>query len=417
MGLRRNGGYGALPAILVELLLIDLGIGMTSPVLPLYAQTLGAGVAMVGGIVGALGVSRVFFDLPAGYLAGRCDRRWLLLVAPLFTLGAAVMTATATNFWVLLPARFLEGTGSALANTASLVILADAVAGRENRGRIMSLYQGVRRGATGLAPFVGGLLADAAGYRFVYWGYAAATFLALIWVLVVLVRLPLPSRRVPPRSVDAGERRRLSLRGGFLFDPSFLLVSLMAFAFFFGRISVRRLIIPLLGKEVLGLSATYIGLALSLGTVATLVTLYFSGHLTDRMGAGKLVVLGGFLSALALVFYSFSDSLPTFLLASIFWGFTAGFGGPARNVYLMDIVSADLYPLAMGVYRTLGDLGFILGPVVLSLVAADQGLQASLYVAAGVFAVGSFLFGAFARRAGEGRGRDAGPVNGEDEPS
>ncbi|HUW64921.1 MAG TPA: MFS transporter [Spirochaetia bacterium] len=393
--------YGLLIAIVLELVLIDLGSGLTTPVLPLFARSLGAGIALTGMIVAVIGVSRTLTDLPAGYLAVRVNRRFLLCVSPLLVFGAAGLAAVAPNYWFLIPARLLEGVGMALVNTLAMIVLADTVANKSNRSRIMSLYQAARRGGNGLGPVLGGVLADLLNYRAVYVVYALLALGSFGWAFFRLRGLDM----APQREAAGDGKIKKGELGRFLLKPGFILVAAVAFTFFFGRIASRRFIIPILGQQVLGLSTTAIGLSLTLATVSNLLTLYFIGNLADRIGSRPVVVMSGLLSALAFIAYAISHNFATFVLASVFWGFCSGFGGPARNVYLMDICPKHLYPLAVSVYRTVADVGFILGPFLLGLVGEAAGFQTALYVAAGLFVVVTVAFGVFAGFGGKQGGK------------
>ncbi|OAT80717.1 MFS transporter [Desulfotomaculum copahuensis] len=380
--------YSALIAVLLELLLIDLGSGLTMPVLPLYAHSLGAGIALTGTIVGTIGISRMLTDLPAGYLANKISRRKLLCASPLLILAAAIISAATHSYWLLIPARLLEGAGAALVNTITMITLADLVANKPNRGRIMSLYQSVRRGGNGIGPLLGGVLADILSFRAVYVIYAILAFASFIWASVSIRDAGGMSNR-GHKPGQEGEKRELAR---FLHTAGFILISAMAFTFFFGRVASRRLIIPMLGQQTLGLSASVIGLSLTLATGINLLTLFFLGNLPDRIGARPVVYISGFLSAAALAFYALSNSLALFVLASLLWGFCSGFGGPARNIFLMDITPRGLYSMAVGVYRTVSDTGFVLGPFVLGLIGAAAGFKTALYAAASLFILVSVIF-------------------------
>ena len=258
--------HGLLIAVILELVLIDLGSGLTTPILPLYAGSLGAGIALTGTIVGVIGVSRTLADLPAGYLATRINPRLLLVLSPLLVALAAGLAAAAPGYWLLIPARLLEGAGIALVNTIAMITLADSVAGKSNRGRIMSLYQAARRGGNGLGPLLGGLLADFLGYRAVYLVYAALAVASFSWAWSGIPR-SYEARRPVSKN---GEKKTAAELKQFVRHPGFIVVCLVGFAFFFGRVASRRLVIPVLGQQLLGLSTSKIGLALTLATVSNL---------------------------------------------------------------------------------------------------------------------------------------------------
>jgi MFS family permease len=384
--------YGPLAVVLAELLMTDLGMGLTMPVLPLYAARLGATLAVVGLVVGAFGLSRFLLDLPAGFLAGRLGPRFLLLAGPLFIAAAATTAYLATSPWILGASRLLEGAGSAAVNTVSMVFLARQTQGRGDRGRVMSIYQGVRRGGAGIAPLLGGLAADRFGFHAVYAIYAFLALGATSWAV-----LKIPRDLAGPAQPPARPSGRRSF-DPFLRSAGFVLISLLALSFFFGRISSRRLLVPLLGHQLLGMSTGSIGAALTLATLTTLATLYFSGHLADRFGSRPIALLGGLLGAAGVLGYLLAHSVSAFFAASLFWGFCTGLGGPARNMYLMDITPAGRYPVVVGVYRTVADAGFLAGPPILGLVAHLAGLRISLAVAALLFLAATAAFAAWAPR-------------------
>src|SRR5690606_32202106 len=55
--------------------------GLVIPVLPVYADRLGAGAATLGVVVAAFGLGRLVVGVPAGVLAQRTPQRALLLTA------------------------------------------------------------------------------------------------------------------------------------------------------------------------------------------------------------------------------------------------------------------------------------------------------------------------------------------------
>src|SRR5690625_7568493 len=76
-----------------------------------------------------------------------------------------------------------------------MIAVAD-ISSRENRGRVMSMYQGSLLLGAGAGPAFGGILADASGVRARFLAFAVLTSLAAIWALL---RLPDTRPDAPPQ--------------------------------------------------------------------------------------------------------------------------------------------------------------------------------------------------------------------------
>ena len=120
-----------------------------------------------------LGLSNIMWGLAAGQLlvGPISDRRgrkkplfWCLV---LFAVTTAV-AAAATEIHVFLVMRFFEGLGAAGAIVLSRSIAADRYTGRE-LGSFMGVMGAIQGIAPITAPMLGALIADAAGWRGIFW--------------------------------------------------------------------------------------------------------------------------------------------------------------------------------------------------------------------------------------------------------
>lgn len=120
-----------------------------------------------------LGLSNIMWGLAAGQLlvGPISDRRgrkkplfWCLV---LFAVTTAV-AAAATEIHVFLVMRFFEGLGAAGAIVLSRSIAADRYTGRE-LGSFMGVMGAIQGIAPVTAPMLGALIADAAGWRGIFW--------------------------------------------------------------------------------------------------------------------------------------------------------------------------------------------------------------------------------------------------------
>jgi MFS transporter, DHA1 family, multidrug resistance protein len=85
-----------------------------------------------------------------------------------------------------------------------------------------------------------------------------------------------------------------------------------------------------------------------------------------------------------------------FVTACVVWGVASGVSGAAPSAYVADVAPPGMNAAAMSTYRMLGDVGYMLGPVALGLVADVLGLETALAVAALLLVSVGLTFARFA---------------------
>jgi DHA1 family multidrug resistance protein-like MFS transporter len=373
-------------AILIALCAVEfanfVGNGVISPILPRYAESFGVSTALIGLLISIFGFARLVADVPTGYLSERIGRRALVIGGPLIVALGSVLSGLARSFPELLAYRFLSGIGSAIFTTVGTTIVAD-ISTAANRGRFMGYYQGALLLGVSVGPAIGGLVAEPWGLRAPFFVSAAFTLLSAVVALAVV-----PETRWHPQPDGHGRAGHgtMSLQAmlPFLKDPAFLLISLILFGTFLSRTGSQNAIIPLLGYHQVGLSEAQVGLALTALSLLNLLALPLAGSMADRFGRKATIVPGVLLTGLGLILFAVTHVPWLYFSCAAFLGFAKGISGPAPNAYVADIAPADRLGIAMGLFRFFGDLGFVVGPVLLGWLADLGGYQAPLW-ANGVF--------------------------------
>jgi multidrug resistance protein len=380
-----------------------LGIGLVGPILPLYAQSFGVNAALAGGLITAFGLARILANVPAGRLAERIGRRPLLIGGPLLTAVAALLTGLAGEFDQLLVFRFVQGLGSAAQTTAAMIVMAD-ISTAENRGRSMSNYQGSLLLGASVGPLVGGVVAQYFGYRMPFFVYAALAALAGLWALLAVPETrgfaPARARRAGRAeahgSATGGGAPRRGMAAELLLNGNFWLISLVTTTIFFTRTGSRSTVLPLFGAAELDLNAGQLGVTFSVVALLNLLTVNGTGILCDRYGRKAVIVPACLLSGLALLAFSYSRSYAVFLLCAGLLGVGTGLAGPAPAAYVADLARPGQYGLTMGIYRTFGDVGVSVGPVLLGWAADRLGYATALRGNAVLFVLVGVAFGLLA---------------------
>ncbi len=128
--------------------------------------------------------------------------------------------------------------------------------------------------------------------------------------------------------------------------------------------AVFQTLVPLFGTSTyIGLSITGVGFALGVATATELVALFPAGKASDRRG--RRAVLIPALAGLALTTALLGQvSTPlAFIVVLGALGVASAYSGVPPAPMLSDVAPEQLKGTAVGVFRFVGDLGFVLGPL------------------------------------------------------
>jgi MFS family permease len=370
----------------------QLGFGSIVPALALYARSFGVAQSAIGLAIAMYGLARFLVAVPSGRLADRLGRRTTLAIGGLVSALGNVFCALAPTYLAFVGARFVAGAGAALVLTTGLIVLAD-ISTPANRGRMMSVYQGVFIFAVGIGPFPGGLLATHWGLAAPFLAYAATSLLAsaVAWLAIPETR---PARRAgEPEEAEVPFRAQLRL---LTVHRGFLLVSLIAFVNAVARTGALFNIIPILARDRLALDPDRIGFGLALASVVGLALAYPAGVLVDRYGRKVIIVPSTILSGLSLLLFLTAPTYPWFLVACAAWSVAMGVSGAAPAAYAADTAPRGMNAAALSTYRMLADLGYVVGPIALGLAADLAGADAALATTALILTAVALLFARFA---------------------
>ncbi|OLS28414.1 MAG: Inner membrane transport protein YajR [Candidatus Thorarchaeota archaeon AB_25] len=342
--------------------LILLGLSMVSPILPTYAESFQVSYTLVGFVVSSFAVTRMVLDMPAGLLSRRFDKKKIMISGLVLLSVSSVLAGLAPNYITLVIARMIEGAGSALYVTTATVFLAQ-ISGEEKRGQWMSLYMGMLLLGAIFGPTFGGIIADIYDIRAPFFAYAIITGVAVLPTLALpkLTNSGNGSLALEPREILRDMRQVLS-------NPSFLLVTFAVFTMFLLRTGVRSTLVPLFAANNLGMDSISIGLVLTIGGITTALTITPMGSISDRIGRKIPLALCLVLTAVITLLIPFSTDLFTLSIAIAIYGAVIGLSGPSA-AYVTDLSPQDKLEISMGLYRTISDSGFVVGPLLLGFLA------------------------------------------------
>ncbi len=378
--------------ISISTVLVMAGQGVIAPVLPLFAEDLGVGAAVIGLTLSFFALARLILNVPLGILSDRYGRRLLLVTGPLVTALGMIGSGLAGDIYQLLAWRFVAGAGSAMYMTGAQIYLTD-ISTPETRARFMGTNQGALLLGVSIGPAVGGVVADFWGLRAPFHVVGGAALIATVYAYLRLPETRHLAAEAPPSPVLAeGARAPRQAWVTFLLSRDFLAVAGVTLSIFFTRTAARQTIMPLLASARLGFSAGSLGALFTAMSVVNMLLIAPAAFIADRYGRKAAIIPSGLVTAGALLLIGVSDTTVMFVAGAMVLALGTSIAGPAPAAYAADIAPPHLRGLGMGMYRSSGDIGFMIGPPLLGAVADATSYGWALTVNAALVGVMALLF-------------------------
>ena len=383
-----------LPIFLIVMVDV-LGLTIILPLLPFYAERLGASPTVVGLLVSTYAACQLVAGPVLGQMSDHVGRRPLLLVSQVGTLIGFLILAWAGSLWIVFLARIIDGL------TAGNLSLAQAyisdVTKPEERAKSF--------GVIGVAFGIGFLIGPAISGFLSTFGYqypilAAATLSA---TSILCTYFLLPSAPVIPESemrdgapMPAGRRLRVLDWANYatyfkrpVLAPVLWQFFSFAFAFAifmsgFALFAERRYTWnghPFGVKEVGYIFAYvgFLGIILQGGLI---------GRLVRRFGEVKLVDSGFFSATVGFALIGFMYRLPGLLVASTLASFSTGVLRPAITSLITQRAGREEQGVVLGLTQSLMSVAQIVAPIIAGFLIDRQLLTTWALVGAAVSAIG-----------------------------
>lgn len=346
------------PLLLMALtILIDFtGFGLILPLLPFWAEKLGANALDIGLILTVYALAQLIFTPLLGRLSDRYGRKPIIIFSLVIEAFSLILTAFASSFPLLLLARFIGGLGASNIGSAQAVV-AD-VTQPEQRARGMGMIGAAIGLGFVLGPVLGGLLSGKDSVL-PFW---IAAVVALINALLVLFLLP--ETRTAQRSRQSEHRGNfLSGWGNLSRYPVIgrLVVVNLLFTIAFTAMETT---LPLLAQHNFGWTASQNGYIFAfVGVIIVIMQGGLVGQLVKRWNEHASMIAGLFLLAGGLIMLAFSSQVAILMASLGILSIGDGAVTPLVSTLLSFASPSDAQGEILGLSQGLGGLGRVLGPL------------------------------------------------------
>ena len=373
------------PVLALAIFSSMLGVGIISPLLPLYSEKLGATDIWIGIIFASFFISRTIITPTIGRLADRRGRKLLLSIG---LLGSAIISLG--YIWADSPSqltlvRLIHGVVSGMIQPIAQAYVGD-ISPEGEEGKWMGYYNTAFFSGFGCGPLMGGALTDHFGMVFSFSAMGGLNLLAFLVVAFLLPEIRHTKTAVSPQPSFKEMSASGMMKGIFSFQ--------LAFAFGRGTFST---FLPIFAGIYLGLSPTLIGILIAVNILLMSLLQTYGGNIADRFSRRALTVIGSFASAASLALIPLGGNFWQLLVICAFGGIGGAIASPAASALSVGEGRRFGMGRTMAILAMAFSIGMGVGPLLGGVISDFVNINSVFYFGAIAGLIGTILFIWFGR--------------------
>ena len=370
----------------VAVFVATFGISLVSPLLPVYAENLGATGVWIGFTFASFAITHSISGPLIGRLSDRYQRKPFIILGLLCYLAAALGYLTADSFAQIIAFRMLSGVGTGLIFSVARAYIGEMVpSGYE--GRWFGVFATADIIGFGSGPMFAGLIRGWLGFD--------AVFIAMALIMgasTLIIMVLLPPR--PPEALNTNQKALFQTNASIwnaLKDRLTVALTFRHVLFSFSWGSTLAFLAVRLENELL-IGPVAIGLAFGVQNFASGISQPMLGWLTDHMNRVILVAVGLVFAGGCVVAVGTVGNLPLVLVFMILLGASGAMTQVAASA--LEIVAGRRVGLGtvIGLGSSGGGVGILCGAVLGGYLVDLFDTSAAFLFAGAVMILGTPLF-------------------------
>ncbi len=337
-------------------------------VLPVYAESLGASLTVVGLVVASYAVPQLILRIPIGIWSDYLGSQKPLMMAGIgCILAGSIGLGFSPSPLFLGLSRLMVGVGAAVWALFPIYLVGNYSA--DNIGKSIGMLNFIVGASLVAASIAGGLIAGVKGEKFVFFVAAGLSIAGAISLLFTRER---PSTETGLFSWHAFSQVAR--------NPLLIIASVMAILLFFAEFASIWGFVPVYAAR-LGASDAGLGVLTMLVTIGSMAGSLIITPLIRRFGQVFSIIFSSIMLGLALVAVPFIRDLNLLGLVLTLNGI--GFGMLSTQLMVLSIynIEAKQRATAMGFYQAVYAIGMLTGPLISGFLSNHFGLSVVFYVA------------------------------------
>lgn len=365
-------------------LLLSTTIHGTRPIISLFANDQGGSTLIIGMLVSIYALLPMLLAINVGKALDTYGARVMIFIGMGGMLFSYLLPILVSNIGGLFISQAIVGLSFLMIN-----ISLQKTVGNLNRNRDQSIATFTFVGSTGsfLGPMLNSTVYEYFGFQFSFLLSFSMTLGGLLIVFFLHKRIltspqhenGLPDERSKKQHSSWLLLKTKNLRHALIIG-GMVLYSRELFVGYF----------PIYGKEI-GLSASSVGLLISVMGLMTMLIRFFQFQLVKIIGRGKLLFLAMLISGGAYCSIPFLSEV--FMLAFIIalLGAGLGLGQPLSLVYVLNISSKEIQGKVLGLRMTINRTSQFVAPLVFGAVGTLAGVSPIFWLSGGILLLSSRL--------------------------
>lgn len=342
-----------LVAVYTAIFSISMGVGVVTPIIPLYARSLGASYVGIGLIGMSYAIVYMMLAIPSGKLSDRIGRRVVIAASASLSGVASVLYLLAGSVNHLILIRAIDGMAWTLF-WPSIEALTTEISGPPSAGKAMGLSTASYGFGSMIGGFLGGLIVTCFGFSATFVLYLALSVVTAL--LTVAIREEGSSKR-SFKAIGTSSTQPLT------WDKATLVVACAVSVAYSIALGIVLTLFPVYA-EGLGIETFWIGVLFATFWLGRIISFICAGRLSDKLGRKAVLVPALVGSAVASLLVALSGEIGLLYGAILIMGISLGATFPVTIALISDVVPSSSRGVAMGFFEASSGLGMLIGPAV-----------------------------------------------------
>jgi len=375
--------YKVFGTLFISIFSVILGVGIVTPLLPVFAHELGAGGFCIGLVFGSFSLSRTLFLPIFGYLSDIKGRK-PFIISGLFAYALiSIAFMYVHDPYLLIVCRFFQGIASAMILPVVQAYVGEMTP-KGQEGFQMASFNISMFASLSIGPILGGYIQDQWNLQTAFVVMGVLAFVSFLAALVFL----------PSTDKESSRGKKQDRVSWFSLIKNHAIIGLFTYRFAYTTcIGIIWGFLPVYADINFHLSHSEIGILIMLGVFISGVFHIPMGYLADRVDRNIMVVLGGAIVALSVFSLELAYDFWSLFAINVLFGIGGGISMPAVTASAvvqgkkMQVMGSVMSLLTMG-----HSLGMMCGALLAGIIMEFSRLQTSFYIGGWIMIAALIIF-------------------------